>query len=130
MACTLLFGGDVAPIRAAHEGMFGELAPLIREADLAVANLEIALTDKGARVRGKGIAERGAPEGIAALDEAGFDAVNLANNHVLDYGEEALTDTLARLGRAKLPCFGAGANAVRARPPGGGVARGRGAVFT
>ncbi len=117
MACTLVFGGDIAPIRPATAGMFGEVASLIGEADLAVANLEIALTDKGRRVRGKHIAERGPPEAVAALVEAGFDAVNLANNHVLDYGEDALRDTMARLDAAKLRRFGGGSDAAEAAAP-------------
>jgi poly-gamma-glutamate capsule biosynthesis protein CapA/YwtB (metallophosphatase superfamily) len=114
MVCTLVFGGDIAPIRADAAGMFGEVAPLIVEADISVANLEIALSDKGQRARGKQIAERGFPNAVGALCEAGFDAVNLANNHVLDYGEEALRDTLDRLGTAGLPCFGAGRSAAEA----------------
>lgn len=117
MGCTLVFGGDIAPIRSHHAGMFGDLTPLLRAADVAVANLEIGLTDKGQRLRGKGIAERGAPEAIAALAEAGFDALNLANNHVLDFGEAALLDTLERLGTAGLPFFGAGRNAAEAAAP-------------
>jgi poly-gamma-glutamate synthesis protein (capsule biosynthesis protein) len=116
-ACTLVFGGDVAPIRADHTDLFGDVAPLIRKADLALCNLEIALTDKGRPVRGKGITKRGAPEAIAALRDAAFDAVNMANNHVLDYGEDALLDTLARIDAAGLPRFGAGRDAAEAAAP-------------
>jgi len=117
MALKLVFGGDVAPIRAATANMFGALSQTIADADLAIANLEIALTDRGERTRGKGIAERGPPQAIEALVEAGFDAVNIANNHVLDYGAGALVDTLDRLGAAGLPCFGAGRNAGEAAAP-------------
>lgn len=117
MACTLVFGGDIAPIRAVTADMFGDLTWTIADADLAVANLEIALTDRGERTRGKHIAERGPPQAIEALVQAGFDAVNIANNHVLDYGTDALRDTLDRLGAARLPCFGAGRNAGEAAAP-------------
>lgn len=115
MACTLVFGGDIAPIRESHDGMFGTLEPVIGEADLAVANLEIALSDKGTRARGKEIAERGSPAGIAAL--SCFDALNLANNHVLDFGEPALLDTMAGLARCGIPFFGAGHDAAGAARP-------------
>jgi poly-gamma-glutamate synthesis protein (capsule biosynthesis protein) len=115
--CSLLFGGDIAPIRPDCSDLFGDAAALIGAADLALGNLEIALTDKGRPVRGKSITKRGPPEAIAALTAAGFDAVNMANNHVLDYGEEALTDSLARIRRAELPHFGAGANATEAAAP-------------
>ncbi|HET9904269.1 MAG TPA: CapA family protein [Xanthobacteraceae bacterium] len=116
-ACTLVFGGDVAPVRPAHDDLFGELAPFLRAAEVALCNLEIALSDKGRPARGKSITARGAPAAVDALVEAGFDAVNLANNHVLDYGEEALCDTLARLDAAGLPHFGAGCDAAAAAAP-------------
>ncbi len=51
---------------------------------------------------------------IRALVEAGFDAVNLANNHTLDYGEEPLLDTLDGLAAAGIAAFGAGRNAEAA----------------
>jgi hypothetical protein len=89
---TLIFGGDIAPIRDDCRDLFGELTPTIKAADLAVANLEIALTDKGTPTRGKGITHTGPPEAIAPLMAGGFDCFNMANNHVLDYGEAALLD--------------------------------------
>ena len=114
---TLVFGGDIAPIRDDCRDLLGEVAPLIRGADLAVANLEIALTDKGLPTRGKGIVHTGPPASIPALIEAGFDCMNMANNHVLDYGEDALLDGLARLAKAGLPVFGAGQNLMTAAAP-------------
>jgi poly-gamma-glutamate capsule biosynthesis protein CapA/YwtB (metallophosphatase superfamily) len=117
MDCSLIFGGDIAPLHAAPSGMFGNLVPIIREADFAVANLEIALSSRGAPLRGKAIAHAGPPEAIAGLLEAGFDALNLANNHVLDYGEEPLLDTLQSLHAAGIGLFGAGRNAAEAAAP-------------
>jgi len=49
MNCTMIFGGDIAPLHAESTGMFGNLVPVIREADLALANLEIALSKRGNR---------------------------------------------------------------------------------
>lgn len=117
MTVTLVFGGDIAPIRTSCNQLLGELQPLIEGASVAVANLEIALTDQGRPVRGKPIVHTGPPTGIAALQAAGFDALNMANNHVLDYGEAALLDCLDRVGTAKLPVFGAGRNAKEAAAP-------------
>ena len=117
MDCSLIFGGDVAPLGAKPFGMFGNLIPVIREADLAVANLEIALSNRGAPVRGKPIAHTGPPQAIEGLLEAGFDVFNLANNHILDYGEEPLLDTLDSLHAAGLGLFGAGRNAAEAAAP-------------
>ena len=114
---TMIFGGDIAPIREDCRDLFGELATTIKAADLAVANLEIALTDKGTPTRGKGITHTGPPEAIAPLMAGGFDCFNMANNHVLDYGETALLDCLDRLEKAKLPIFGAGRNLKQAAAP-------------
>ena len=117
MNCNLIFGGDIAPLRADQTGMFGNLGPVIREADLALANLEIALSNRGAPVRGKAIVHTGPPQAIQGLLDAGFDAFNLANNHVLDYGEEPLLDTVQSLHAVGLGTFGAGRNATEAAAP-------------
>jgi len=53
MNSTLIVGGDIAPLRAKPTGMFGNLVPVIRQADLALANLEIALSKRGRPIRGK-----------------------------------------------------------------------------
>ena len=117
MSASLIFGGDIAPLRAAPAGMFGDLAPLIRAADLAVGNLEFPLSSRGSPVRGKIYPHCGPPSAIAALVDAGFDAVNLANNHMLDYGEAALLDTLDLVSGAGIARFGAGRNLAEAAAP-------------
>jgi len=117
MSASLIFGGDVAPLREDPSNMFGELAQTIGDADLAVANLEFALSDRGAPLRGKIYPHKGPASALAALAEARFDAVNLANNHMLDYGEEPLLDTLEGLAEAGIAGFGAGRNAAEAARP-------------
>jgi len=54
---------------------------------------------------------------MALLEEMGTDLVALANNHVFDYGEEALLDTTARLQDAGIPYVGGGANIEEAKRP-------------
>ena len=114
MICSLIFGGDVAPLRTDQGGIFGDLAPVIRHADIALANLEIALSSRGRPIRGKPITCTGPPDAIEELRKSGFDAFNLANNHILDFGEEPLLDTLERLHAAGIGFFGAGHNATAA----------------
>jgi poly-gamma-glutamate capsule biosynthesis protein CapA/YwtB (metallophosphatase superfamily) len=108
MSAKLLFGGDVAILRDNPENPFGELTPHIRNADLAIANLEFALSDRGAPMRGKIYPHKSPASVLAALKDTGFDAFNLANNHLLDYGEEPLFDTLDALDGAGIQRFGAG----------------------
>src|SRR3954449_13432051 len=71
-------------------------------ADLFIANLECCISERGARVPlpGKPFFFRAPPAGAQWLAAAGVDCVTLANNHALDYGHDALLDTLALLDAA------------------------------
>ena len=103
-----LMGGDVAPIRAAGAGMFGDVAAMFRRAGVAFFNLELPLSARGEAIRGKAIVMRGPPADIDGIVQAGLTCVNLANNHVLDFGDAALFDTLQLLDRSRIGRFGAG----------------------
>jgi len=72
------------------------LGLLLRQADLAVANLESVLTTQGQPLN-KPYVIRAHPRWIQTLVEAGFDLVSLANNHALDYGQAGLDETLSTL---------------------------------
>jgi poly-gamma-glutamate synthesis protein (capsule biosynthesis protein) len=111
---ALLAGGDVAINRPRARGAFGPLTPLFQKAGVALVNLELPLS-RGGRAQPEKILLRGAPEMAGALTEARFDALALANNHMLDYGEEALLDTLALLEESGLPSAGAGPHLAAAR---------------
>lgn len=115
--CTFLTGGDIAPERIAGKGMLGEVAALFRAADISFVNVEHPLSHAGTPVRGKRFLHRGSSGHIEGLVEAGISAVNLANNHILDFGDEGLLDTRRRLEAAGLPCFGAGASIEAASAP-------------
>jgi poly-gamma-glutamate capsule biosynthesis protein CapA/YwtB (metallophosphatase superfamily)/outer membrane protein assembly factor BamB len=74
---------------------FVRTADLIREADVAFANLESPITSGGIS---QGAMSLGAdPSAAEGLAEAGFDVVSLANNHILDYGGAGLLDTVDTL---------------------------------
>jgi poly-gamma-glutamate synthesis protein (capsule biosynthesis protein) len=94
--------------------MFGDITRLFRQADVSFFNLELPLSDRGERVRGKGICHRGMPVNIDGLCESGVSCVNLANNHILDFGEVAMFDTIELLDRKAIGHFGAGRNLVEA----------------
>ena len=114
---NFLTGGDVAPTRTDGIGMFGDLAAKFRSADISFVNLENALSTKGELVRGKPFYHRGPPQCADGLKEAGLSCVNLANNHVLDFGEESLLETFESLDARGIPYFGAGLNLEQARQP-------------
>lgn len=116
-AVTLVFGGDVmlaanlppfAPYNPAplpYRFLFERIAPFIRDADLAFANLENPISGNGKRLN-KEFAFNAPPDAAPALAEAGFDAVSLANNHCLDFGVKALSDTLSHLAEAQVQYAG------------------------
>jgi poly-gamma-glutamate synthesis protein (capsule biosynthesis protein) len=95
---------------------WARVAPLLRAADLAVVNLECAVSDRGSPVA-KEYTFRGPPGALAGVARAGVDAVSVANNHSLDYGAEAFLDTLARARRAGVEPVGGGAGLAAARRP-------------
>lgn len=86
------------------------------DGNIAVANLEGALTDRGDPWP-KGYNFRTPPRFASGLRDAGFDVVSLANNHTMDYGEPGLFDTIYSLAGSSVQYAGAGANAVTARAP-------------
>ena len=99
------------------------LAPELQEiatgADLFLANLDRCISDRGAPVRepGKPFFFRAPPVAADRLAEIDVRCVTLANNHALDFGTEALTDTLDHLRAAGIAAVGAGCDEDEARAP-------------
>jgi len=89
------------------------------EADLVVLNLECCISTRGERSPDprKPFAFRAPPVAVEALALLGVDCVTLANNHALDYGPDALLDTLEHLRAAGIAAVGAGADERAAREP-------------
>jgi poly-gamma-glutamate synthesis protein (capsule biosynthesis protein) len=96
-----------------------DVQELAARADLFVANLECCLSDRGERVRvpGKPFFFRGPPAAADWLAEIGVHCVTLANNHALDFGPEALLDTLDHLRAVGVAFVGAGGDEAEARAP-------------
>lgn len=94
-----------------------ELVELMREADVMCLNNEFTYSTGGAPLEGKAYTFRAAPERVEVLEQLGVDAVTLANNHIYDYGAEALLDTFTVLEEAKIPYFGAGRTLEEAMSP-------------
>jgi len=115
--CTFLTGGDVAPDRKCGKNLFGKTAVLFQRADYSFLNLEHTLAQSGHLMKGKPTYHRGKPELIEGFLEAGFDALVIANNHMLDFGKKSFFDTLALLENEAIPYTGAGKNLQEARKP-------------
>jgi poly-gamma-glutamate capsule biosynthesis protein CapA/YwtB (metallophosphatase superfamily) len=106
---TLLFGGDTLLTRriATQTDPFRNIKPSLSSADLAIVNLETAVTTRGVAQQ-KTFVFRSAPSFANRLKTAGIDVVSLANNHTLDYGPVGFIDTLDALHEANVRAVGAG----------------------
>jgi poly-gamma-glutamate synthesis protein (capsule biosynthesis protein) len=107
--------GDIL-LREGPQGIFGKTADFFAQADLALLNLEGAVSSRGGRIE-KTYNFRFPPAMAGALRDAGIDAVLLANNHVYDFGPEAFLDTLDHLTNARVGIFGAGRDSAAAAAP-------------
>ncbi len=93
---------------------------LFAGADYRIVNLEAPVTagDPGNRIFKTGPHLGAAKETIIPfLKKLRLDAVTLANNHIMDYGEPGLADTLASLSEAGIGRLGAGRDLEEARRP-------------
>lgn len=109
--------GDVMVSRAVSAGFVeSPLGALIRGADLALANLETPFSDRGYPAE-KMITFRSAPGLVSEVGRLGFRVVSVANNHALDYGPEALLQTLELLRCAGIGAVGGGRNRAEAEQP-------------
>ncbi len=120
---TLFLAGDmliVQPLSGDTEPEFLKLVDVMRDADLAVANLETVIhTFRGHAQVDSGGAWLATPPAVAEdLKWAGIDMVATANNHSFDYGSEGVLETLSHLKAAGIAMAGSGADLQAARAPG------------
>ena len=96
---------------------FAPTAHLLQSCDVAFANLESPISALGKPMERKEILFRAAPKSVLGLISAGIDVVSLGNNHALDYGQDALFETMDILAKNRITYAGAGMNATAARRP-------------
>jgi poly-gamma-glutamate capsule biosynthesis protein CapA/YwtB (metallophosphatase superfamily) len=127
MSLTLALAGDTMLGRKVaerfadrrHRFLAAEVREIASGADLFIANLECCISDRGEPIcePGKPFFFRAPPAAAEWLADAGVSCVTLANNHVLDFGAEALIDTLEHLRAAGVGVAGAGGDEPAARAP-------------
>lgn len=124
----LLFTGDVMLSRNVAELVyekgggdyswpFLKIADFLNDADLTISNLEGPISDKGSEYLKSAPWFRAEPEAVNGLNYAGIDIVSLANNHIFDYGREAMEDCFGQLERAGIRYMGAGMTREEAYAP-------------
>ena len=115
----IMLGRRVGDRAAAEGDPSYPLRPMqrrLRSADITVGNLESTLVAVGPPTQDDAfVADPAVRSGLRA---AGFDAIDLANNHTGDFGDQSLMNTVDLVERAGLLPFGAGRDLERARRPG------------
>ncbi len=124
-AAKLIIGGDICPIArgakladpACAADIWAGISAPLASADLRIANLECPLSDKQNPLPKSGPVLSAKPDCAKGISAAGFDALTLANNHIMDHGGEGLADTLAACADAGIQTAGAGENLAAASAP-------------
>lgn len=121
---TIILTGDVLfanAFKAAYDAggiervVSQELLEQLKAADILMVNNEFPFSDRGEPMADKQFTFRCSPSYVKALNEMGVDIVSLANNHTLDYGRAALSDTFSALDGAGILYGGAGDSVERAK---------------
>lgn len=96
---------------------FEKLFPEIQEADIKFGNLESVLFHSGTKIPYHKSKLYAPADFIKCFNMVGFDVLNLANNHIMDFGPAALLDTLEVIKNANIYGIGVGKNRDEARLP-------------
>jgi poly-gamma-glutamate synthesis protein (capsule biosynthesis protein) len=113
------FGEQVGPAMLTYGPAYPwrYVARTLRAADITTGNLETSVSTQGMAAEKK-YTFRGSPAALRPMhDRAGFDVLTLANNHAVDYGRDALLDTIGYAHEAGIKTIGAGRTSFAARRP-------------
>lgn len=121
----ILVTGDLCPIgrieKLAEEKKYAEVfrdfQPYLLESDLNIANLECPLTHSNQKIQKVGPHLKGKTDCWSLISAGKFDLLTLANNHIMDYGEQGLMETLKEGPPLNIATVGAGRNIDQASIP-------------
>lgn len=94
-----------------------EMLSYMQQADLFILNHEFVFSTRGEAMEDKEYTFRNDPQYVRILQELGTDVVSIANNHILDFGQDAFLDTLDTLEKAEIDYTGGGQNLDEASKP-------------
>ena len=109
------FGEDL--IQNGQNKSFNGIAEILHNADIVIANLETPVSERGSKIIKGGNHFRGKPEYLDILKTLNINVLTLANNHIFDYGPDALSDTINHLRNKNFKFTGAGNNFQEASRP-------------
>ncbi len=127
---SFTFGGDISLadnwhtmqyLKTTPNGITDCISPFLIDkmvtADITTLNSEFCFSDRGTAMAGKAWTFRAATENVSVYHQLGVDIVDLANNHVYDFGHDAFLDTLDTLKGAGIEYMGAGRDIDEASRP-------------
>lgn len=115
----IIIGADMVPTKSnfplftngkIDELVGKELINILKKSDFNIFNLELPLTDSNNCIDKFGICLKAPKNTINAYESLGINFLTLANNHIMDYGEEGLIDTIDVLNKANISYAGVGRN--------------------
>jgi hypothetical protein len=120
---SILVTGDFCPVNRTGnmildnkaDSLLNDFLPFVRNAGLAITNLECPLTDRGLTISKIGPLLRAPSDAAKTLSGWGFGLVTLANNHIMDFGLSGLTSTINACIENGIGYVGAGINYNEAR---------------
>ena len=121
----ILITGDFAPINSIEElcknnnyhEIYDDFLWILKNKDLSITNLETPLTTKLNPIKKRGSNLVANPICTKGIRYGGFDIATLSNNHIYDYGELGLLDTIKACNDISIKTVGAGKNIKEARQP-------------
>ena len=117
MSANILIVGDIVNTKNKESFIDSDLQKLIKNQDYCVCNFEAPVENSGLKYPKAGPSVFQNKETIEILRESGFDLLLLANNHMYDYGETGLLDTIKLAKTFNLDIVGAGENFKKAYKP-------------
>jgi poly-gamma-glutamate capsule biosynthesis protein CapA/YwtB (metallophosphatase superfamily) len=122
---SILFTGDFCAqlrneslvVNSRFELLFNDVKAELNKNDLNVVDLESPLVLSGKTIHKTGPHLKAHPASVKALNYANIGLVAMANNHIMDYGEAGLLETLSHCREAGIATVGVGRNLSEARKP-------------
>lgn len=116
MSVRVVIGGDVCPVgrneaafvQGDARAIFRDLLDEFLSADLTMVNLECPLIERPTPIVKCGPVLGANSQCVMGLKNARFDVIGLANNHILDHGEQGLRNTIRVCRQAGMAVVGAG----------------------
>jgi poly-gamma-glutamate synthesis protein (capsule biosynthesis protein) len=121
----IIITGDFCPhqrienlaVEGNYDLIYNDVYHFLLDKDLSITNLECPLTEIRNQIHKIGPHLSARPECITAIKYAGFDIVTLANNHMMDQGEQGLMDTKSLCSSVGIKAVGAGIDMDDASKP-------------